>query len=188
MPDIGNDGLDVSKEEERYLRRAFRRFALPYLVVAAIAVVAALAGVLPGGGSAPAEQPELESLIAEAASLRDALASLRNDLDVQGSRSNDRLAALEGDLGSLRDGVDEAKRLAGSRRPAGSPDAELASRVDHAHQRLNALDRRLEDALAGRLPAVGRTQPTSPQPPAPTPAPVVSDPAPEWPPARSDLP
>ena len=32
MPEIRGDDLSVTPEEERYLRRAFRRFALPYLL------------------------------------------------------------------------------------------------------------------------------------------------------------
>ena len=30
MPESNDQGLDVSQEEERFLKRAFRRFFLPY--------------------------------------------------------------------------------------------------------------------------------------------------------------
>src|SRR5262245_55309610 len=45
MPEVTGDHLDVSAEEQRYLRRTFRRFALPWLLTAA--AIGALAGAAP---------------------------------------------------------------------------------------------------------------------------------------------
>lgn len=174
MPELHDDSLDVSAEEERYLRSAFRRFALPYL---ALVMLIAMGGVLAVGvsgsdGSARPETDEMQSLVAESASLREALAALREELRQEKAASAERIAELEGRIG----------RLQSASRGGESP-AELGNRLDHAHQRINALEGRLKEVESSRL---SRATPPAPAPSAaavPSPPPVGSDPGP-----ASDLP
>ena len=141
MPELQKDGLDVSAAEERYLRRAFHRFSLPYLVV--ILAVVGIATLAP-----PFAPPAPDSTAAEPT----------------------RLDALEGGVAKLSQDV----RAARPARLVGVPSAELKSRMDHAHQRINALERRLTDALEGRLPEGDPLEKPKRSPP--------------WPPASPSLP
>jgi len=126
------EGLDVSAEEERYLRGAFRRFALPYLFATLAMVGVAIAAVsLASGDPADGETEELESLVAEAASLREALAGLRDELRDHAADATGRLTKLETGFARLESG--------------GSAQAELIGRLDHAHQRINVLEGRLTE-------------------------------------------
>ena len=172
MPELQDqeDGLDVSAAEERYLRRAFHRFSLPYLVV--ILTVVGIATLAPPfAPPAPdSTAAELEALVAEAASLREAIAAVRNELRVQAGDEATRLDALEGGVAKLSQDV----RAARPAKPVGAPSAELKSRMDHAHQRINALERRLTDALEGHLPEGDPLEKPMQSPP--------------WPPASPSLP
>jgi len=182
MPDIGNDGLDVSAEEQRYLRRAFRRFALPYLLLTVAIVGGAASMVMLRAPAVPEAPPvELEGLIAEAASLREAVATARGEFREQASRASARLDALEGGMEAL---TADVKRVASSRRDSGrETSAELGGRLDHAHQRINALDRRLKDAIEGRFPELDKAPIATPAP-ALRPEPVAQpQPDSAWPPA-----
>lgn len=170
MPEIQQDGLDVSAEEERYLRRVFRRFLLPYLVVifAAVGFTAWTSSVAPP--SVDSTAAEIETLVAEAASLREALTTVRNELRELSGQSAVRLDALESDIEELSGDVESAIAI----KPVAAPSAELKSRMDHAHQRINAIESRLTDALEGRLPEGDPL--------------AKPKPAPQWPPASRSLP
>ena len=161
MPELEQDGLDVSAAEERYLRRAFHRFSLPYLI--AILAAAGFAVFAVPSTAPDSTAAELETLIAEAASLREAIASVRNELRKQAGDEATRLDALEGGVAKLSQDV----RAAPPAKPVEVPSAELKSRMDHAHQRISALERRLTDALEGRLPEGDALQkPDTQSPPA----------------------
>lgn len=164
MPEIQSDGLDVSAEEERYLRRVFRRFAAPYLLVGLVLATLVIGWSSFGPASAGGTpDPELETLVAEAASLREALATLRTELREQSDRSTRRIDALEG-------GIDRLKADVG-----GESVTELGSRLDHAHQRINAVEGRLE-----QIESVASAR----QPAPPSPARVAEP----WPPASPSRP
>jgi hypothetical protein len=189
MPEIQQGGLDVSAEEQRYLKRVFRRFALPYLLATiALAGLAAAAGSLAPAAGGDSSAAELETLVAEAASLREAIAAVREELLAQSSAASGRLdsldqgvaklrAAASGRLDSLDQGV--AKLRAAARGDSG---AELASRLDHANQRISALEGRLDKVETS---PVARSRQT------PTPLgrePGAASMAPSWPPGSPSLP
>jgi hypothetical protein len=141
MPEIQAEGLDVSAEEERYLRGAFRRFALPYLAatiaMGGVAVAAvSLVSTEPGGGAAE----ELQSLVAEAASLREAIAAVRGELRDHAEGEAGRLTQLEAGFARL-----ESVESGGA-----SATADLVARLDHAHQRISALEGRLSEIQSAR--------------------------------------
>jgi hypothetical protein len=138
MPEIQDSGIDVSAEEERYLRGAFRRFAVPYLVA-----TIAMAGVAVAAVSLSSDQPtdsgseELESLVAEAASLREAIAGVREDLRAHASDTTERISKLESGLARMEAG-------------GGSAETELIGRLDHAHQRIGELEGRIAEIQSAR--------------------------------------
>src|SRR2546426_8088509 len=112
-------GIDVSKEEEQYLRSAFRRFALPYVVVFA-AVAWATTTVM--SSDAPTGSAE------EIASLREKVATLEQSI-----------AALEGRVAKVGSELERAGARVGgleTRKPA-----ERASSTD-----TDALERSLREA------------------------------------------
>jgi TolA-binding protein len=159
MPEIHGDSLEVSKEEERYLRRAFRRFALPYVGV--LAVLVAAWGGMTGFGLGPAHDPgestEVQGLIAESASLRQAIGALRADLDAAAARAEEgvtRVSSLE----------KRVEKLAGATEAVGA--SKLRKRLEEAHQRINALDARIEAvkavAVKAAAPAAPRAEPIQP--------------------------
>ena len=162
MPELQQDGLEVSAAEERYLRRAFHRFSLPYLVVILAAVGIAVFGP-PFTLTAPdSTAAELEALVAEAASLRRAIGAVRSELRKQAGDEATRLDALEGGVAKLSREV----RAAPPAKPASAPNAELKSRMDHAHQRIRVLERLLHGVLEGRLPDGDSLKKSAPLPPA----------------------
>src|SRR5688572_17014922 len=89
-------GIDVSKEEEQFLRRAFRRFALPYvLVVAAVAWIATTVAATdaPSGSS-----PAMSSLLDKVDGLEKSVAALEARIakvDGELARAGSRVGALE---------------------------------------------------------------------------------------------
>src|SRR5262245_32344336 len=99
MPEIEGKGFDVSREEERFLKRTFRRFALPY-VIAGFAL-GLVAGMLPQWGSTPAGEPVAAAdprLQEEIAAIRSELASLSQravGAEAALAKTRDRLVALE---------------------------------------------------------------------------------------------
>jgi TolA-binding protein len=169
MPEVHADDLQVSEEEERYLRSAFRRFVVPYLLLV-IAITTGAVMWTAMSPSSPVEDgsDELQSIVSEAASLREALALLRQEVRAQAAEEGDRLGQLEGGVERLRAG-------SGHESPA-----ELADRLDHAHQRINALEGRLREMESRRV--------STPAPAAPPASPAPASPAPWQPPASPTLP
>jgi TolA-binding protein len=141
MPKIESGSFEVSREEERYLRRAFRRFARPYLIglLALAGVWAAVAGFRVGPAHDPAEAPEIQGLISESASLRQAIVSLREEVAQVAARAEEgvnRISSLEKRVAKISD----ATEAVGA--------ARLRKRLEEAHQRINALDARLAAVTA----------------------------------------
>lgn len=100
MPEIQGDQIDVSAEEQRYLRRTFRRFALPYVLMgfALGAITAALPLWIEARPHDPGTQPdshqreEVTALRSELSSLSERTVGAENAL----ARLRERLAELEG--------------------------------------------------------------------------------------------
>ena len=107
MPEIRGDSLDVTGEEERYLRGAFRRFALPYLAGLVLLVVGA--GALFGGAS---DTDELSSLRDENAALRAELDAVVGRLDAELGGAIERMGALEQRVVRASGGGESARQLA----------------------------------------------------------------------------
>jgi hypothetical protein len=140
MPEVHGDHLDVSSEEERYLRRVFRRFALPYVVLGL--ALGALTGALPGwlgprdaGGEAgdvedPRLREEIGALRGDVASLSQRAVAAESAL----ARARDRLVALEGRGGA----------------PGGSTtdSEEIARRVEASVRRIEALEQQISAGAA----------------------------------------
>lgn len=141
MPEIGSGNFEVSQEEERYLRRAFRRFARPYVIglLALVGVWGAMTGFRVGPAHDPAELPEIQGLISESASLRQAIATLRDEVEQVAARAEEgvnRISSLEKRVARISD----ATEAVGADR--------LRKRLEEAHQRINALDARLAAVTA----------------------------------------
>ncbi|HEX5066839.1 MAG TPA: hypothetical protein VFY49_12045 [Myxococcota bacterium] len=100
MPEVHGDHLDVSAEEQRYLRRTFRRFALPWVLMAA--VLGALAGAAPRWIEATPETgaPSGASHASEdVGPLHGEIATLSQrivGLEAAVAKTRDRLVELEG--------------------------------------------------------------------------------------------
>ena len=147
MPQVKGEKLDVSAEEQRFLRRCFRRFALPY-VVAGVAL-GALAGAAPGWiATAPEQvaasddgrmQEELTALRSELAALSQRAVSAESTL----AKTRERLVAIEQRSSVSGDG--------------GSADTSaLEGRVDATARRLESLEARV--GSGGNAAAVGTRQ------------------------------
>jgi hypothetical protein len=161
--------MQVTPEEARFLRRFFRRQALPWMLALGVAAIAAARWAV------PAADPGLERRLGEANAAIEALraenAVLRTHVEALGQRVGPavdrRLAAAEGRLDAVE------------RRPAGAPrDAsDLAGRLARLEERLasaaSAHDTvtrsnlaRLQE-LESRLGAVEGTSAPLPAAPAP---------------------
>ncbi len=175
MPQKNAQGIDVSAEEERFLRGAFRRFALPYVIgFAVIAGVAAMLGGSDGEGASPevvaALQVEVETLEEKVARLETQLTSL----GVEVSRAGERVATLEKKPAQAKPSSDPA--LAKKLRDATSRVAELekkladqaiGERFDALAQRMGRIERETRSSSA---PAAMAPLPSAPsQPTAPLP-------------------
>src|SRR5262245_25982066 len=89
-------GLAVSKEEEKFLRSAFRRFALPYVVV--IAVVAWIASTVASSDAPTGSPKEMSSLLEKVAALEKSVGALEGRIakvDGELARAGTRVGALE---------------------------------------------------------------------------------------------
>ena len=133
MSEIETDDIEVSSDEERYLRRVFRRFALPYVValLALAGLWGAMTGFRVGPAHDPGESPQIQGLITESASLRQAIGALRRDVDDAAARAEEgvtRISSLEKRVAKISD----ATEAVGA--------ATLRRRLDEAHQRINALE------------------------------------------------
>lgn len=140
MTDPRGHELEVSPEEEALLRRAFHRFALPY--VGAIAALGALAivgvvSVQPAPDRVPAGAPgseEIAALHGEAEKLRSQLTAMATRVEAIG-----REASL-------------ATKKANEAASGGAPSAggvspnllsDVARRIDEAAQRMSAIEARI---------------------------------------------
>jgi hypothetical protein len=180
MPQQTAAGIDVSKEEEKYLRKAFRRFALPYVIV--FALVAWATTTLVAKGVPVGSGEEVSSLREKVASLEQSVASLQARVEKVGSeveRAGSRVGALE------------SRKPAEPRAPAGDT-ADLERSLRDATSRIAELEKRggsgataaeRIDALAARMQrieGIARSSQSAPAPatPAPMPAAPVPVPAP----------
>jgi hypothetical protein len=183
MPKPNAAGIDVSKEEERYLRRAFRRFAVPYVFVFAVLAWATMTVM---SKDAPAGSPaEVSSLRESVAALEKSVAALQARVDKVGSdveRAGTRMGALErkpnrdaadaGDTAALeRTLKDASRRIAELERRNGSG-ATAAERIDALAARMHRIE-----AIARSAPATAPAAPV-PAPPAPMPAAPAPSPGP----------
>src|SRR6185503_13977425 len=171
MPQQSSPGIDVSKEEERYLRSAFRRFSVPYLFAFAVLAWATTAAMSKETGSGE-----------YVASLEQSVAAMQARMDKVGAevaRAGSRVGALETRKPS-RDSAasDDTAALDRALRDANRRIADLERRNGSgatAAERIDALAARMQ-----RVEAIARSAPPSPPatPAAPAPAPVPAAPAP----------
>jgi hypothetical protein len=172
MPQQNSRGIDVSKEEEQYLRSAFRRFALPYVFVFA---VMAWATTTVMSKDAPAGSGE------EVSSLRDKVAALEGRMEKVGTelqRAGSRVGALETrkpsrDTAAPSDTAALERTLRDANRRIADLERSHASGAT-ADERIDALAARMQ-----RIEAIARSAPPpAPAAPAPAPAPAAPAPAP----------
>ena len=169
-------GISVSKEEEKFLRHAFRRFALPYVLV--VAVVAWVASTVMAK-DAPAGSP------ADVSSLHEQLAALEKSV----AALETRVAKVDGELAKAgtRVGALESRKSAAVSEP--TDDSALERALRDATRRVADLERRANagasaaeriDALAARMQRIeGASRAlAAPAPIAPAPAPMPAAPAP----------
>jgi hypothetical protein len=177
MTQQNSRGIDVSKEEEQYLRSAFRRFAVPYLFVCAVmawATTTVMAKDAPAGSG-----EEMSSLREKVAAVEQSVAALEGRVEKVGTElehAGSRVGALE-------------KRKPSPEAAPPSDTAELERALRDANRRIADLERRNAsgataderfDALATRmhrLEGIARSAlPSAPAAPAPAPAPAAPAP------------
>ena len=175
MPEVHGDHLDVSAEEQRYLRRTFHRFALPWLLVAS--ALGALVGSLPrwieaqpataseSGGEDSQAREQVGSMRGDVASLSQRLVAAEDSL----TKTRDRLAMLEGrsgrgESGGVGDTAQVEQRLDAIVGRIAALESRMGESAGHASgdpvrldARLTALDERLarleSDAHTGTSPS-----------------------------------
>jgi hypothetical protein len=149
MPEIGGQGFDVSKEEQRFLKRCFRRFALPY-VIGAFAV-GALAGALPQWRAADAG----EATAATDPRLHEEIAAIRSEL----ATLSQRAVGAEATLAKTRDRLVALEQRAGGTQVDSTGDlAALEESLDAARRRMDALESRVGSSAAPSGVAVTRIE------------------------------
>ena len=180
MPQQHSAGIDVSKEEVRYLRRAFRRFALPYVI--AFAVLAWAATVVSKSGQ-PASSPDASSLSDKVAALEQSVAGLQGRMDKVGTeleRTGSRMGALETRKANRDSDATDSAELERALRDANRRIDELEQRTGSgatAAERIDALTARMQRieaiarSAASFAPAVPAPAPAVPAAPAPAPGP-----------------
>src|SRR5262245_28454249 len=129
MPHQNSAGIDVSKEEERYLRGAFRRFVLPYVIAFAVLVWAAT--VVSRSGQ-PASSSDASSLREKVAALEQSVVALQGRMDRVGTeleKTGSRMGALE-------------TRKASRDSAASTDSAELERALRDASRRIDELEQR----------------------------------------------
>ena len=133
MPEVNGGHLDVSAEEQRYLRRTFHRFALPWLLVAA--VVGAIAGAAPRWVDAAPETGAAN----EDPNLHEEVGPLRGEI----AALSQRIVGLEGALAKTRDRLVELEGRSSVSTDAGGLDTdELDRRLEGFTARISALESR----------------------------------------------
>jgi polyhydroxyalkanoate synthesis regulator phasin len=159
MPQKNAQGIDVSAEEERFLRSAFRRFALPYAI--GFAAIAGLAWLMSGSDGEGASPEAMAALRAEVEALRISVATLEEQLVSMGAdvtKAGSRVAALE-------------KKTASNAKAA---DPDLEKKLRDATSRVSRLEKQLADqaigerfdALAQRMTKIERESRAAPPMPA----------------------
>ena len=178
MPQQNPSGIDVSKEEEKYLRSAFRRFALPYVV--GFALVAWATTTLMTKDVPTGSVEDVSSLREKVASLEQSVAALEGRLQKMGGdleRAGTRVGALENRKPAEPRAVDtDTSGLERSLRDATRRIAELEKRGGSgasAAERIDALTTRMQ-----RIEGMARTTQAPAAPAAPAPAPMPAAPAP----------
>src|SRR5262245_25869415 len=149
MPQQNPQGIDVSKEEERYLRSAFRRFALPYVIV--FAVLAWATTTVMSKDSPAAAGEDMSSVREKVVALEQSIAALEGritKMDSELQRAGTRVGALEN------------RKPAVPERAASSDTSDLERSLRDATRRIADLERRggsgasaneRIDALASRV-------------------------------------
>jgi len=142
MPELRSGELDVAPEEEAYLRRAFRRFALPYMAVTALlaltiyAWLLARAEVEPAAPIAAVDASVAEQLRTEILALRTQFSEVLDRLNAIGEEAGGaarRVSALEKRVERVTRGDDELRLR---------DIAALSERLDAATQRIAAIEKR----------------------------------------------
>jgi hypothetical protein len=134
MPDVQGNQIDVSREEERYLRRVFHRFAAPYVVMGVMfgALLVAAPGWIATDTEPAPEQVADPRVREEIAALHSDLAALSQRAVAAESalaRTKERLVALEGRSGD-------------SGETSLDPE-EFTRRIDASLSRIEALEQRV---------------------------------------------
>ena len=162
--------IQVSAEERRFLRRFFRRQALPWILILGVVAIGAARWAV------PAADPGLELRLAESAAAIEALraenAALRTEMDALGQRVQHpavdrRLAAAEARIAAI-------EKRPGAQDAGASGVAERLSRLEErlmstssAHDTITRSNlTRLRD-LEARMGAVEGVSPSAPAAPAP---------------------
>jgi hypothetical protein len=183
MPESTARGIDVSKEEEQYLRSAFRRFALPYVLLFA-GVAWATTSWLSNDPPAPGSSAEVAALRDQVAALEQTVAKLDARLSKVGTdveRAGSRVGALESRKPAERASSDDTDGLERSLREATRRIAELerrngsgatsAERIDALTARMQRLEGATRAQASAPAPAAPGAPPALPAAPAPPPAP-----------------
>jgi predicted RNase H-like nuclease (RuvC/YqgF family) len=169
-------GLAVSKEEEKFLRSAFRRFALPYVVV--IAVVAWIVSTVASSDAPTGSPKEMSSLLEKVAALEKSVGALEGRIakvDGELARAGTRVGALEkskaspapvsGDAAELERAVSDATRRVADLERKSAASASAAERIDALMARMQRIESAARASAASAPPPV----PASPAPAAPAP-------------------
>jgi hypothetical protein len=141
MPDTRGDQLTVTADEEAYLRAAFRRFALPYML-GALAVFAIVGLWVIGRAAEP--RVDVKPVVAQAA--LDEIRAESLALRAQLGKVLERVNAVGNELGGAAARVEElerrVERVTGRGSVGRSELAALTKRLDDADQRIQELEAR----------------------------------------------
>jgi len=160
-----NAPIQVSPAEYRFLRRFFRRHALPWVVVLGLVAVASARLAVPD--SAPGVALRIDEALARIEALERQNAALRTEIAAMGQRMpgglDRRLDAAEGRIATLErrpsapgaDGVDVAERVSRveERLANAASNQEMVTRSNLS--RLRDLESRVDaiEGVAGSVPA-----------------------------------
>ena len=92
--------IQVSAEERRFLRRFFRREALPWILVLGVAAIGAARWAVPA--AEPGLEMRLRESVAAIESLRAENAALRTEMDALGQRTADAPTRCRGNSSPFR--------------------------------------------------------------------------------------
>ena len=176
-------GIAVTKEEEQFLRSAFRRFALPYVIV--VAAVAWIASTVMSNDAPSGSPREMSSLLEKVTALEKSVAVLEGQIakvDGELERAGTRVGALEsrkpasapassaGDTAALEKALRDATRRVADLERRSSANASAAERIDALAARMQ----RIEGASRG----TAASPPSAPAPASSAPVPAAPAPAP----------